>query len=186
MSVLAVLLRGVNVGGAGTRLAMVDFRKALLAAGCDTVETYIQSGNAVVQSAVPPAELADRIGAAITLPNGTHPAVLVLSAGELDDALQGNPFPEAAGVPKSLHLAFLDRDAAPDLDDLQRRAVAGERFDLRGRVFYLHTPEGFGRSKVAARMEAAFSPARITARNLSTVTVLAAMARGLSGAAPRA
>lgn len=180
MAVFVVLLRGVNVGGAGTRLPMEALREVLVALGCRKVATYIQSGNAVVESALAPDELARRISAAVVLPNGTHPQVHVLPAADLTAALRENPFPEAAGQPKTLHLVFLDRDVAPDLGSLSQRAVAGERFVLQGRVFYLFTPEGYGRSQVAARVEVALGPARVTARNLATVMALDAMAQGLA------
>ncbi|MFM2356624.1 MAG: hypothetical protein RLZZ528_2360, partial [Pseudomonadota bacterium] len=127
-----------------------------------------------------PEVLAGQISAAITLPNGSHPMALVLRAGEIEAVLADNPFPEAADAPKTLHITFLDREVSPDLTDLAGRATGGERFVLRGRVLYLHTPDGYGRSAVAARLEAALRPARITARNFGTVTALAAMARGLA------
>ena len=43
-----VLLRGVNVGG-HNRISMPDLRAALEGLGCREVQTYVQSGNAVVR-----------------------------------------------------------------------------------------------------------------------------------------
>ncbi|MFM2356556.1 MAG: hypothetical protein RLZZ528_2292, partial [Pseudomonadota bacterium] len=54
MGTCVLLLRGVNVGGAGTRLAMADLRGVLGGLGCRDVATYIQSGNAVLRSDVAP------------------------------------------------------------------------------------------------------------------------------------
>jgi uncharacterized protein (DUF1697 family) len=51
-----------------------------------------------------------------------------------------------------------------------------ERFVLKGRVFYLHTPDGFGRSSLAGRIER-FLGVPSTARNWRTVTTLLEMAR---------
>jgi uncharacterized protein (DUF1697 family) len=47
-----------------------------------------------------------------------------------------------------------------------------------GRTLYLHTPDGFGRSQLAARLTA--SPAQVsgTARNWATVTKLMALLTG--------
>ena len=51
-----VLLRGINVGGAH-RLAMADLHAVCAAAGCTDVRTYIQSGNVVLSSSQPAANL---------------------------------------------------------------------------------------------------------------------------------
>ena len=51
-----------------------------------------------------------------------------------------------------------------------------ERFALKGKVLYLHTPDGFGISKLAARAER-FLGVEATARNWRTVTTLLQMAK---------
>jgi len=54
-----VLLRGVNLGS-HNRVAMPKLRGALEDAGFDDVQTYLQSGNVVLSSALTPAEAAER------------------------------------------------------------------------------------------------------------------------------
>ncbi|MBC7375394.1 MAG: DUF1697 domain-containing protein [Frankiales bacterium] len=56
MSTQVVLLRGVNVGG-HNKVPLADFRALLEAAGGTDVQTYVQSGNAVLTFAGTPAEL---------------------------------------------------------------------------------------------------------------------------------
>ena len=51
-----------------------------------------------------------------------------------------------------------------------------ERFALKGKVFYLHTPDGFGTSKLAARAERLLG-VEATARNWRTVTTLLDIAK---------
>ena len=56
-------------------------------------------------------------------------------------------FREAAGNPKSVHLFFLARrPKSPDIESLNVVRKPSESFVLKGSVFYLHTPEGFGTS----------------------------------------
>jgi len=50
-----------------------------------------------------------------------------------------------------------------------------ESFKLKGKVLYLHAPEGIGRSKLAANVEKSLAVA-VTARNWRTVMALQAMA----------
>jgi uncharacterized protein (DUF1697 family) len=64
MTVWVLLLRGINVGGAG-KLPMPALKALLEGVGCTSVATYIQSGNAVFRGADDRAALAEAIGAAI-------------------------------------------------------------------------------------------------------------------------
>ena len=89
--------------------------------------------------------------------------------------MRENPYPEAETEPKSLHLYFLAAEPEnPDLTKLHSLKTDTERFSLQGKVFYLHTPAGIGRSKMAAGVEKALGvPA--TARNWRTVNKIMAM-----------
>lgn len=170
-----VLLRGVNVGGRN-RLPMVDLARLLEGLGLEEVATYIQSGNAVGRSAGEASStLGEALAAAIEERHGFRPRVLVLGAERLSEAVDENPFPEASDEPGSLHLFFLARPPpSPDLDSLAEIAAASERFHLARDIVYLHTPDGFGRSKLAAKVERLLGvPA--TARNWRTVNKLREM-----------
>lgn len=181
METRIALLRGVNVGGRS--LPMAELREDLRSLGLDHVRTYIQSGNVVfrVPGTADDAALADRIADAVVDRHGFRPQVLVLSAGRLRHAMEANPFPEAESDPRTLHLYFLAASPGDaDLAGLEELATATERFRLRDRVFYLHAPEGFGRSKLAAKVESVLGvPA--TARNWRTVTRLWELVEGADG-----
>ncbi len=65
-----------------------------------------------------------------------------------------NPFPHAADDPKTLHLYFLSElPRSPDLDAITGIQADSESFSLLGKVFYLHAPDGIGRSKLAGKVE---------------------------------
>ena len=169
MKTYIVLLRGINVGGKN-KLAMEDLVATLENAGARDVATYIQSGNAVFRSEDNDASLlSDRVRAAIEESHGFEPQVLVLGSEELERAVRSNPFPEAESDPKTLHLYFLGASPErPDLDGLEGIKGDRERFVLGEDVFYLHAPDGIGRSKLAANAERLLGvPA--TARNWRTV-----------------
>jgi uncharacterized protein (DUF1697 family) len=108
--------------------------------------------------------------------HGFEPRVLVLTRSDLERAAKGNPFPEAEDNPKGLHLFFLaERPKKPDLKSLEALKAKSERFALKRKVLYLHTPDGFGTSKLAARAERLLG-VEATARNWRTVTTLLKMA----------
>lgn len=152
-------------------LPMKDLVTLLGKVGCDEVTTYIQSGNAVFRSAESNAlELANQIKDAVLDGHGFQPRILILSSGELKQAVASNPFPEAEPNPKTLHLYFLsERPDNPDIDSLNGAKVDNESFVLTDRVFYLHAPDGIGRSKLAERVERAVG-VDATARNWRTVS----------------
>lgn len=171
------LLRGINVGGKN-KLPMAELKATLEALGGTGVQTYIQSGNVVFQSSQRSAgRLQAAIGEAIEASHGFRPQVLALTADQLDAAIDGNPYPEAAAEPKTLHAYFLaSKPKSPDTERLARLQTPTERCRLVDRVFYLHTPDGFGRSKLAAGVERLLG-VEATARNWRTVLKLAEMAR---------
>ena len=169
------LFRGVNVGGRNL-LPMKALVALLGEQGLDEVRTYIQSGNVVFRGAGTAAALAQRILAAVTARFGFRPHLLVLSAADLARAASANPYAEACATPQYLHLWFLvEAPSAAAAKSLAAVRAPSERFTVRGRVLYLHAPEGIGRSKLAARAEALLGvPA--TARNWRTVTRLLELA----------
>jgi uncharacterized protein (DUF1697 family) len=174
------LFRGINVGG-NHMLPMKELKALLELNGCVDVQTYIQSGNVILSSPIAEGtDLAKRLTAAVSKSHGFSPRVLLLSRGELERAAAANPFPGADENPKSVHLFFLDTvPKRPDLKSLEALKIKSEAFSLKGRVFYLHTPDGFGTSKLAARA-AKLLGVEATARNWRTVTTLLGMAKGLS------
>ena len=170
------LLRGINVGG-NNMLPMKELKELLEKEACSEVRTYIQSGNVIFRCAMTDtARLEKRLAAAVSKSHGFEPRVLVLTHGEIESAAKSNPFPEAVEDPKRLHLFFLTgTPEKPDLKTLEALKTKSERFALNGRIFYLHTPDGFGTSKLAVRAERLLG-VEATARNWRTVTTLLEMA----------
>jgi len=157
---------------------MKDLVSLLENIGSQNVKTYIQSGNAVFQSEEENASLlSNKIRATIKKSYGFEPQVLLLEPEEIERAVESNPFPEAESEPKTLHVHFLaSMPKNPDLGTLESIKGDSERFALKDRVFYLHAPEGIGRSKLAANTEKLLGVA-ITGRNWRTVCRVMAMAK---------
>lgn len=156
MNTHIALFRGINVGGHGI-LPMKDLRALLEGLGLTGVKTYLQSGNAVFQSRARDARRLERkIGKAIQESRGFTPEILVLSVADFRAALEANPFPAGEDDPRTLHLFFLkSRPENPDLARLKSLQNGNEEFELTDAVFYLHAPDGIGRSKLAADVEKA-------------------------------
>ena len=177
MKTYIALFRGLNVGGSNI-LPMNELVTVLEKIGARNVKTYIQSGNAVFQSEETNASLlSTKISAAIEKSHGFEPRVLLLELEELEKAVESNPFPEAESEPRALHLYFLETiPENPDFDTLASIKSNRERFALEDGVFYLHAPEGIGRSKLAAKAEKLLGVSA-TARNWRTVCKIMEMAK---------
>jgi uncharacterized protein (DUF1697 family) len=177
MQTCIALLRGINVGGKH-KLPMKDLKALIEKNGCEDVQTYIQSGNVIFRSAASDVgAFCKRITAGISKSHGFEPRVLLLTRAELERAAAANPFHQANETPTSLHLFFLaEAPAKPDVKSLELLKTRTENFALKGKVFYLYTPDGFGISKVATRIEQCLGVAA-TARNWRTVTTLIEMAK---------
>lgn len=167
------LFRGINVGKTRS-LPMKDLVGILEALGFNDVKTYIQSGNVVFQSDHACSyKDADVISTAVEKKFGFRPNVMLLEKSQLDAAVTNNPFPTDEG--KFLHFFFLaDEPESPDFKALEAIKTDTEQFKLDGPVFYLYTPDGFGKSKLAERAERKLGvPA--TGRNFNTVRKLVEM-----------
>jgi uncharacterized protein (DUF1697 family) len=164
------LLRGINVGGRN-KVAMADLRAVVESLGFADVATYVQSGNVVFTAKAPKARA---IEAALDEQLGVSCSVVVLSRDELARVVADNPFPgERDG--KHLHAVFSagEPDAAA-VDAALEKVGGDDEARIVGGTLYLHTPNGLGRSKLAAEL-ARRGPKDGTARNWTTVTKLLAM-----------
>lgn len=173
-----VLFRGV---GGKTQLPTAPLRAALSGAGFRDVATYINSGNAVVTAGADRAVVSAVIGEICARSFGFTKAIHLASLREWADLVARNPFPEALCEPKFLHAALLASEPAPRALAALRAAAQGrDRIEVVGRVAYLHTPDGFGRSKLAERFDRDIGVPN-TARNWNTVVRLDEIARSAEG-----
>lgn len=172
-TVYLVLFRGV---GGKTQLPTQPLREALTAAGFENVATYINSGNAIVRSPMTRTKVIATIAELCRKQFGFDKAIFAPTLSEWDELISRNPFAHAASsAPTTVHAALLE--TTPRAEDVKRVrgcAAPGEEIEIISNVAYLHTPHGFGRSKVAAQFDAWIGVTN-TARNWNTVLKLAAL-----------
>ena len=177
MKTYVVLLRAVNVGGTGS-LPMTELKAMCERIGGRGVRTYIASGNALLESSKTATQVKKALEAELARYAGKPVGVAVRTARELAEVLAGNPFPEAA--PNKTVAIFLDE--APAKSALSGVTGASrEEVRLGKREFYVHYPDGQGRSKLKIPGAAAG-----TARNMNTIAKLVEMAGGAMGSDPKA
>ena len=173
MTVYVILFRGV---GGATQLPTKPLREALEKAGFKDVATYINSGNAVLSSRKGAAGVVSDIAAIVSKEFGFDKAIHAVTREDWDSLIDKNPFPDAASTPKFLHAAVLaEGPETAKLEALRAFAAKGERIEVVGKVAYLHTPHGFGTSKLAVKFDKGIGVPN-TARNWNTVLALAKLA----------
>jgi uncharacterized protein (DUF1697 family) len=189
MATHVALLRGINLGGRN-KVAMADLRALVGELGHTDVSTYIQSGNVLFSAAAETESdaLALAMTEAIAAKLGVTSPVIVLTRDDLAHVVAANPFP---GEPdhRRVHAVMLSEPPGPELTAKLGAAVAqsaakGYRDEIQiiGRTLYLHTPDGYGNSELAAALLRIVSSPKAgttgTARNWATMTKLLALCDG--------
>jgi uncharacterized protein (DUF1697 family) len=174
VTVYILLFRGV---GGATQLPTAPLREALSAAGFENVATYINSGNAIVRTSLSRDKTVAKVAEICREKFGFTKAIHAPTLQEWSELIAKNPFPDAVSVPKFLHAAVLAEE--PDEKNVEAiRALArdGERIAVVGKVAYIHTPGGFGVSRMAEKFDRLIGVEN-TARNWNSVLKLEELAK---------
>jgi uncharacterized protein (DUF1697 family) len=168
------LLRGVNVGG--VKVPMNDLKAVALKAGLARPRTLLASGNLIIDSDAPAAEVAERLEAGIEARFGRRIEVIVRTPAEWSALIAATPFagPAAADGAKCLVMVMKAGVQAGAVEALRAFAVEGEQVEAAGGDLFFWFPNGMGRSKMADKAQ----PRLIglgTGRNWNTVLKLAEM-----------
>ena len=172
MAVYIILFRGV---GGATQLPTKPLREALTAAGFKNAATYINSGNAIVKSALARDKVVARIAKLCKAEFGFDKAIYAVTSEEWAELIANNPFPKEVGG-RFLHAAVLaDKPPTGALEALREHAEGAEAIEVVDKVAYIHTPNGFGTSKFAAKFDKGIGVPN-TARNWNSVLKLMELA----------
>ena len=185
MSLTTYLLLFRGVGGP-VQLPVAELRAALTKAGFKNVTTYINSGNAIVRSTLTREETQARV-AGICLKNFKYDRpIFAPTAVEWAAVIKNDPFPKKAEG-KHVHAVLLAGKPAPEkVKALQALAVGNEALTVLEpspqfgpyHVCYLHTPYGFGTSKLAEKFDRGIGVVN-TGRNWNTVLKLHELATAI-------
>ena len=171
------LIRGINVGKA-KRVAMADLRAELEKVGYADVRTLLNSGNVVFTvTAKSKGDPAARVEEVLEKRLRVPAKVLVLTAAELAEAVDGNPLLEQAeGDPaRFLVAALAERVDRKGLAALAKQDWAPDALALGKRVAYLSCAGGILESKLLTAFSRAAGDGATT-RNWTTMLKLRALA----------
>jgi|1186.fasta_scaffold129521_2 uncharacterized protein (DUF1697 family) len=176
MSVYVAMLRGVNVG-AHNRIKMPALAQLFSDIGHTDVVTYIQSGNVVFKSRAGAAAVTRTIEQRIADDLGCDVAVLLRTKDELARIVRTNPFLGKHNDPAQLHVTFLaEKPAATLVRAVNEYDAGNDAFVVQGRDVFLHTPGGYGKTKINNGFFEQRLKAVATTRNWKSVTKLLELA----------
>jgi uncharacterized protein (DUF1697 family) len=169
----AALLRGVNLGS-HNKVSMADLRALFEALGHEDVATYVQSGNVVFKARGDAASVNRAIERRIKRELGLDVAVVLRSKAQLARIAAGNPFAGKEREPTRLHVTFLaETPPRAAVRELNAGDFSPDALHVKGQEVYLHTPQGYGRTKLNGAFFEKQLGVVATTRNWRTVTKLA-------------
>jgi uncharacterized protein (DUF1697 family) len=167
-----VLLRGINIGSRN-RISMPQLRSALEEAGFDDVQTYLQSGNVVVESRAKSESVRRKVEKLIAERFGLEIDVVARTRAELAGIVKRNPLGRVAKDPKRHQVTFLSAKLKPEVvKRLEALPASGEKLAIQGREVYAWHPAGVARSRLWNELAGKRLGVTATSRNWTTVEAL--------------
>lgn len=176
MQTYIALLRGINVGGQ-KKIKMVELRSTLEKLELKEVRTYIQSGNIVFASdKTNKNTIAELIHSVIKTDFGFSVPTLVVTAREIEEILDKNPFSEEEAA--QLYFVLLKNVPNQDLvEEFNAIKFENEEFHISDRCVYLNCKTAYGKAKLGNNLIERKLKVEATTRNLRTMKKLVEMAK---------
>lgn len=172
MNKYIVLLRGINVGG-HHKILMADLRNLLSNNNYHNVQTYIQSGNIILESDKNSKQISVHIKELIAKYYQFDIPVISIPEKELHTCFKENPFLEKETDIKKLHVTFLsDIPEESKVNNLDIPIYNNDQYNIKRSIIYLHTPDGFAKTKFNIATFEKKLNIQATTRNWNTVTKL--------------
>lgn len=155
---------------------MKDFKIELEKAGIEKVQTYIQSGNLVIESNLKEVQLRVIMNEVLTTQFSIQTNCSFYTAEEIEQIIDENPFKESNPVEgKWMHYALLEDEVKADVSIFEKYQVNGELIALKGKCLYMVTPNGVGNSKITLKLIEKQLGTNATMRNQNTLNKLLQM-----------
>ncbi|MVZ65145.1 DUF1697 domain-containing protein [Sphingobacterium sp. DK4209] len=168
MNTFVIFLRAVNVSGKNL-IKMADLKDMLLKEGFTNVQTYIQSGNIILQSESNTDETRDKLTTLFVQHFNLDITCFALTEAELMAARDGNPFD--SNLPGNrVFITFL----SSKINDSERTEInklqfPAEEFLCTEKHIYYYLPNGAANAKLSNSFFEKKLKIKATGRNINTV-----------------
>jgi uncharacterized protein (DUF1697 family) len=163
-----ILLRGINVSGKN-KLPMKDLRELLDSLDFQNVQTYIQSGNIVLESEKSSDQIEQEITEAIDTKFGYEVPSFAYTLEDWKSIISNCPYSEGE---KKVYFTFLNKTPKTTIIDVNKTET--DEFFIGKKVVYLHCLS-YGKTKLSNNLFEKKLKVQATSRNYRTVMKLLEM-----------
>ena len=176
MTTYILLLRGVTPSGRN-KIPMNRFRDVLEKAGFAHVRTYIQSGNALVDTELPAHAVEKSVRGLIRNQIGPDLVVLARTGAQLEEALEANPFTKGYDISRVFFVSFAEKPPAEKVRELLSRDLSPEKLAFGENTAYMYIPGTYGSGTLSSNFLEKKLGVSATMRNFNTMNGLVTMSR---------
>jgi uncharacterized protein (DUF1697 family) len=174
MKTYIILLRGVMPTGKN-KVPMAQLREALTKDGFQNVRTYIQSGNALVDSDSPAKDIEERVHELIKKHIGADLVVVVRTGTQLQKVLSENPFKAGYDISRMFFALFADAPPQMKVKELLARDFSPEKLAITRNAAYMFIPNTYGSDALSNNFLEKKLGVSATTRNFNTLNKLIEM-----------
>jgi uncharacterized protein (DUF1697 family) len=176
MTTYILLLRGVTPSGRN-KVPMAQFRETLEKAAFAHVRTYIQSGNALVDTELPAHTVEKNVRELIRNQIGPDLVVIARTGAQLEEALEANPFTKGYDISRVFFVSFEKTPPAQKVIDLLSLDISPEKLAFGENTAYMYIPGPYGRGTISGNFLEKKLGVSATMRNFNTMNRLVMMSR---------
>lgn len=178
MKTYIALLRGINVGG-HNKVPMAELHELLKNSGFQNVQTYIQSGNVILESSEEQINsIEEDIKKAILDYFGFDVPVIVKTNNELQTIFDVCPFTKE-NKEKSYFILLNKIPAIELIKDVEKLSFENEEFIIKKNCIYFYSSIGYGRTKFNMKTFERKLKVIGTSRNYNTMVKLLSLSSEL-------
>lgn len=156
---------------------MGQFREVLKKAGYTHVRTYIQSGNALVDTELPAHAVEKDVRERIRDQIGPDLVVLARTGAQLGDALKANPFTKGYDLSRVYFVSFEKTPPKQKVISLLSLDLSPEKLAFGEDTAYMYIPGQYGRGRLSGNFLERKLGVMATMRNFNTMNRLVMMSR---------
>jgi uncharacterized protein (DUF1697 family) len=156
---------------------MAQLRETLKKAGYANVRTYIQSGNALVDTGLPAPAVEKSVRERIRDQIGPDLVVIARTGAQLAEALEANPFSRGYDISRVFFVSFEKMPPEQKVRDLLSLDLSPEKLAFGKNTAYMYIPGQYGRGVLSGNFLEKKLGVSATMRNFNTMNRLVMMSR---------
>jgi len=166
-----IFLKAVNVGGS-SKVPMKELVAAIKSTGIETISFYLNSGNLIIESDLPPETILDRVDQSVRKFKADGATLFIKSEQMIRDILAKNPFENRENGDNSKILLYFLSKSVTDFTAIGTHPKIIEKFWGFETALFVYYETGIGNSFLTTNYIDKTCNVFSTGRNLNTLESL--------------